>query len=75
MLVPCWIFLASLPLTTELVTALQIPINNSLLVVGLGGLQGLGGLGGVVTLQANSQVTTESGKIFPDPAIAQDYED
>ena len=29
----------------------------------------------VVTLQANSQVTTESGKIFPDPAIAQDYED
>ena len=52
-------FLASLPLTTELVTALQIPINNSLLVVGVGGLQGVGGGEGVVTLQANSQVTTE----------------
>ena len=29
----------------------------------------------VVTLQANSQVTTESGKIFTDQAIAQDCED
>ena len=29
----------------------------------------------VVTLQADSQVTTESEKIFPDQAIAQDCED
>ena len=46
MLVPCWIFLASLPLTTELVTAVQIPINNSLLVVRVEGVERGGGGGG-----------------------------
>ena len=44
--VPCLIFLASLPLTTELVTAVQIPINNSLLVVRVEGIEGFEGIGG-----------------------------
>ena len=44
--VPCWIFRASLPLTTELVTAVQIPINNSLLVVRVEGVERGGGGGG-----------------------------
>ena len=42
---------------------------------GGGGGGGGGGDNGVVTLQANSQVTTESEKIFTDQAIAQDCED
>ena len=43
MIVPCWIFLAaSLLLTTELVTALQIPINKSLLVLRVGDIEGVG---------------------------------
>ena len=43
LIVPCWIFLAaSLLLTTELVTALQIPINKSLLVLRVGDIEGVG---------------------------------
>ena len=49
MIVPCWIFLAaSLLLTTELVTALQIPINNSLLFLRVEGVEGVEGIEGVM---------------------------